>query len=194
MTTTSLPGVMSGVARQPGGTLALITGDLVRAEDAVAAAVEEEIRPRFKYRRLVDLDDLTRQEIIEAYHADQTIAEICRAYELNPATLYQMLRDMNVAYRGIGSIKRGTTVRADVLPEPTPEETPMPIAQTVREEELPIAIRSGTEYAVTYTIAASRTITVHAENVGEAFVRATREIKDGASDDANFEIVSVTKA
>jgi hypothetical protein len=188
VTTTSMPGVMGGNGQQPGGTLALITGDLVREEDQAVTIAEavEEVLPKTKYVRLVDLDDLLRKEIIDAYYADQTISEICRAYKLNPSTLYQMLRDEHVTFRGV-RIKHDPSA---ALPPPPPEEEPEPVAirSAIQNavDAAPVPAPGGKTFVITYTTTVKANMDVVADTIGEALVKANKAMEGGQ------EIVGVT--
>jgi hypothetical protein len=147
-------------------------------------------------RRRLRLTDQIQREIITMYQSGEQISEIERAYDLNRASMYALLR------------RHGVALRSDAPPPPTPisEEPEMPIKTRTaivvpHDTPLPATVApNGTtvvdagsgrnEYTVTYEVSVTKTVTVRGDNVGQAFVAASKALQnvDGA------EIIDVARS
>jgi hypothetical protein len=109
-----------------------------------------------------------RQEVIDAYVAGETIAEIMRAYNIGTTRLYEVLDSAGVPRRGTN---RGPNR------EPKKEQfqmpTPTAAAPTPNGTEPALTVTKLTEWVVTYTVVRTETTIVAAKSFNDAAATIT---------------------
>jgi hypothetical protein len=119
-----------------------------------------------------------RQEVIDAYVAGETIAEIMRAYNIGTTRLYEALDDAGVPRRGTNRGPNRTPPKEPAMPQST-----TPVSDAKVEPAPTNGVVSGlTEWVVTYTVVRTETTIVAAKSFNDAAAAVT----DG-------EVISVAK-
>jgi hypothetical protein len=109
-----------------------------------------------------------RQEVIDAYVAGETIAEIMRAYNIGTTRLYEVLDSAGVPRRGTN---RGPNrePKKEQFQMPTPTAT----APTPNGTEPALTVTKLTEWVVTYTVVRTETTIVAAKSFNDAAATIT---------------------
>lgn len=144
--------------------------------------------PAAKRRNPGDVTPLTaetKQEIIDAYLAGMSVAEICHAYEVGTTRLYATLRAANVPLRGA---QGGWSFKESYVP--TPHPTPA-VSSHVDNGVVP-TVTKLTEWIVTYQVVRTETVTVHAKSFGDVPQAALGAIVSPLEGEP-FEIISVAR-
>ena len=147
-------------------------------EEPITTEVPE--APKRNPADVMPLSAETKQEMVDAYVAGMSVAEICHAYGVGTTRLYGALRAANVPLRGA---KGGWSFKEEFKEKHAMPTQPTVTAPTGNGVE-PIAVTKLTEWTVTYLVRKTETKTVAAKSFNDA---AAAVESDG------IEVVSVAK-